>query len=105
MNESIQMLASRFRSECEADGVGIWQVVKAAGKGQTPEQVASECVAVVRSVLADGLVNIGQFEQGKFIPWPGNTDDQLDRLAAEILALEARVDIGDIGWLVLEPRA
>ncbi len=103
MSESSEHLASRFRSECESDAVGNWQIVKAVRLGVPPEQASRAVVAIVRSVLADGRVSIGQFERGRFIPWSGTVDDRLNRVAAEMGQLEGHVDIGDIGWLVVEP--
>lgn len=101
MNDSSAVLASRFRKECEIDGVGIWQIVKAVADNGTPEQIATRTASIARAVLADGHVRLGQFDGQRFVPWAGVIDDQLSRLADEILQRDAHVDIGDIGWLVI----
>lgn len=105
MTDSIEDIASRFRSECEADAVGIWQVVKAAGSAGRADPVAALAVSIVRLVLADGAVEICQFDRGRFVPWPGSHEDQLSRLASEVDARKGRVDIGDIGWLMMKAQA
>lgn len=105
MQRLIEDSALRFRKECEADAVGIWQVVKAAAASGTAVEIASVAVEIVRLVMADGAVVLGQFNNGQFVPWNGEPEEQLHRLESEIVLREARVDIGEIGWLILNARA
>lgn len=101
----IEESAERFRTECETDAVGIWQIVKAASAAQSTYGVAAIAVAIARLVLADGTVVLGQFDEGKFVQWEGDVEQQLHRLEREIVTRDARVDIGDIGWLVTKAGA
>lgn len=100
MSDSVQALATRFRQECDEDAVGLWQIAKAVNRGASPERVALDVAAVVGAILIDSRIALGQFVSGEFRPWPGTRPAQLARLEREIIRLEGKVDIGDIGWLV-----
>jgi hypothetical protein len=60
-------------------------------------------VQVAAYLLADGAIVMGQFRDGVFEPWAGDTAGQLERLRDELRQLGRAPDIGEIGWFAARP--
>lgn len=94
-------IVERVREEGETDYVGIWTISRMLGVSPNREQLESDSVtAIVKSLLVDGTMVIGQFEDGSFRPWSGDLESRLQRLQSELSTLGRAPDIGEIGWLV-----
>jgi hypothetical protein len=93
------MLAAGFRCECEEDYVGLRQISREVGPGATLAEHAERIIDVVRAMMDDGGIMIGQFEDGAFIEWPTPPAEIVDRLRDELTMLGREPDIGDVAWL------
>lgn len=99
MRELTSIIAA-VRENAETDYVGLWEVASMLDEDYGSAAVTPEAmVAVVRELLASGDHVLGDFHQGTFVPWPGRTSDQLERLANDLTALGRAPDIGEVGWL------
>jgi hypothetical protein len=99
MRELTSIIAA-VRENAEADFVGLWEIASMLDEDYGSAAVTTESmVAVVRELLKPGDHVLGDFRGSTFVPWPGSSSEQLDRLTNDLTALGRAPDIGEVGWL------
>lgn len=96
---TLQDIASQVRREAAEDYVGLWQISRLLRDGAVPGHAT--LTDVLRQLLADDSMDIGQFEGKTFHPWAGTTDSKVQRVSSELAKLGRDPDIGEIGWVVV----
>jgi hypothetical protein len=91
---------ARVREECNEDYVGLWEIYRIleAKRGSAPDGPAV-VTTIVRALLNDEGVAIGQFEDEVFAEWPGDRETKLKRLRSELENLGRAPNIGEVAWL------
>lgn len=89
-----------LREECGEDYVGLWVVHRLLTEHIADlDSPIDATLSVVAEVLSDGSIQIGQFQNGRFVRWSGTTDETLKELRSQLVALGRAPDIGEIAWL------
>lgn len=91
----------QLRIEAQADYVGLWQVARVlSAENRGLEQVTPSIITeAVDSLIRDGALTIGQFENDTFVEWDGTLTEKLHRLHSELVELGHVPDIGDVAWI------
>jgi hypothetical protein len=96
---NLPAVIAQVRDECEEDFVGIWVVHRLLTDEAERVTAKDDILRVVDALLTGGQVTIGEFANGTFREWPGDTGTRLDRLRLELEKLGRPPDIGEVGWL------
>ena len=98
--QAIADIVSALRKECSEDYVGLWQISRVLTDANVPAiELSTLTLDVVSELLSDSRVDIGQFHEGVFVQWQGETEHKVSRLKTELQALGRPPDIGEIAWL------
>lgn len=94
-------------AECQADHVGLWEVVQAVQTDlriREPAEVRSATLEIVRQLINHAGVEAGfPTPDGRnFQPWPISKESVVNRIADEWDALGRLPNIGDIVWFSVE---
>lgn len=93
-------LIAQLREECDEDYVGVWEILSVLRRnGLGNDGVTEEIASVTAALLASPDITIGQFTDGVFHEWPGDTGSRLKRLESELRQIGHEPDIGDVAWL------
>lgn len=95
-----------IRQSVLASGVDDWvdlvevvSFVREHDPGSTERDALPQAVAVVRSLLRDGLVRLGDVTEAGFVPWPGDTAEVEQRLDRAVRTVTLPLRFGDGCWL------
>jgi hypothetical protein len=98
----LDQVVKDFCAECLDDYVGLWSLlrrIQAAVPKQTPSQYQRLTLQVLRPLLVEGTVVVGQPTIEKvFQPWPRSPQEALDAIQSEWVKLGREPSIGDIAW-------
>ncbi len=100
----LEGLRGQWVAEGSESDLGLWwladDVRELLGAEATEEDVRATTLRALRPLLESGkLKAVNLLEGGKFEPWPGDVDQQLDRIA-EAWRAAVKPNIGDVVWFI-----
>ncbi len=101
IKHDIEEVADSIGRECAEDYVGLWtipwrfrELLKVGNEAERREM----SLQVVRLLLANRAIGVGQFHNEVFHFWNDTTDHSFQRIAREWQQLGHEPDIGEICW-------
>lgn len=84
------------------DWVGIWELpylARAALGGVGTDAARVAVMEVIRALLSQGLMEVGDVNECGFVRWETELDDAIRRIEREWTLLRREPSLGEIGWL------
>jgi hypothetical protein len=77
--------------------VGSWS--RSLGGATTVEETRAMTLSVIRTLLDEGLCEVGDVREGGFLEWEVSSEAALERIRTEWERLGPELEPGDICWL------
>lgn len=74
-------------------------IAKSAGGAVTDEEILETALRIIRSVVDEGLMQLGDVTDDGFFEWDLTPEEAIERVEREWRALRRPPDLGDVCWL------
>lgn len=104
------MAASRVIDELLIRGVDDWVtaadvawLAKSVAGATSDEDVLDVATTIIKEVMNEGLMQVGDVTDGGFFEWDLSPEDALERVIREWRTLGRSPDLGEVCWLANTP--
>src|SRR5687767_3824615 len=74
-------------------------VAQSVGGAATDEEALQTSLALIRAVLDQGLMDVGDVTDGGFFEWGLDQEQAMERIEREWRQLDRPLNLGDVCWL------